>query len=917
MITLFKANEIDFTHNGLGSLDKNALETVVAEELNGLYSFVFKYPIFAPHGSEIDGQSVIRVPTPDGDQLFRVYNPIKTMGYLTIKAYHIFYDLVDNFIEDTNIVGKNGHGALSQLGGATQYGHDFRFFSDIDTVANARVVRMNPVAALIDDGEDNTFISRWGGELKRNNFDVRMNKSIGSNRGKKIRHRKDLIGYEANVDWSTATTRIMPKGFDGLLLPEKYVDSPLINHYVHPKIKVVEYEGIKAAVGEYADDKDAVPLQTAYQLLREAATEEYSINKVDIPEATYKVDFVNLDQTEEYKDLQELQQVFIGDTVTVIHEEDDFYIEAKVISYKYDPIANKYIGLELGSFKDTFSSTYSDITSLTRKVTELTQTTNYIQSTADGKNTINRGPDTPVKPNINDLWYKPNGAEIELWQYVDENGIVYWKMISSTAELNAVKKEVEQHTDEIATVTQSANDAVAKADQLIIDAGFISLDTAKIKSDALTTASTAQSAYNNAISALSKADTAISTTENFSLLVNDLEQSVTFKADSSRVDTLSGKVDSQGLLIQANADALIYKANKTSVDTINQTVNQHTNDISINAQAINARLTSTQVDSLVAAKNYINQTTLNANSSVLTAQITQVSDDLRETDIKIATLELNVDGLQTTVGTKASQTQVTQLAGQITTKVESSTYNSKMTQIDSAINLRVQTSGLLSQINLQAGKTLIQTGKLYLDADTVTFSGSAFIPSAAITSLTVDKLNGGIADFAKFNAININADSIVSGTLNSITIRGSVIYASEFRQDDTSSSLNTLVTILKSGIWASNVTGSLTVQIDRAGIVIGGTSTIGSQTRITNNEVITQNAFTHNLTTTGATTLKYLTVEEQAVFSKGMRFTGTSSEAPTNARTIWFGTIGSVTGLWCRQFDSSTVWKRFAFVEEI
>ena len=444
MITLFKPNETNFDHNGLGSLDKNILETVVEEELNGLYSFVFKYPIFAPHGSEIDGQSVIRVPTPDGNQLFRVYNPIKSMGYLTIKTYHIFYDLADNIIEDTNIVGKNGQGAITQLGGATQYSHTFRFFSDIETTTNARIVRMNPVAALIDDEEDNTFISRWGGELKRNNFDVRMNKSIGTNRGKRIQHRKDLIGYEANVNWATAVTRIMPKGFNGLLLPEKYVDSPLINRYIKPKIKVVEYSDIKAAAGEYANDKDAVPLQTAYQLLRERANEEYSVNKVDIPEATYKVDFVSLDQTEEYKDLQELQKVFLGDTVTVEHKEDGLNIEAKVISYKYDPLAKKYLGLELGSFKETFTSKYSDITKLTRKVTELTQTTNFIQSTADGKNTINRGTSEPLYPNINDLWYKPNGSETELWQYVDESEVLYWKMISSTAELNALKKEVDE-----------------------------------------------------------------------------------------------------------------------------------------------------------------------------------------------------------------------------------------------------------------------------------------------------------------------------------------------------------------------------------------------------------------------------------------------------------------------------------------
>lgn len=66
---------------------------------------------------------------------------------------------------------------------------------------------------------------------------------------------------------------------------------------------------------------------------------------------------------------------------------------------------------------------------------------------------------------------------------------------------------------------------------------------------------------------------------------------------------------------------------------------------------------------------------------------------------------------------------------------------SEITQLQDAINLRVVQKGeLLSQINLTAGHTLIQTGKLYLDSSSVVFSGRAFIPSAAISELDADKL---------------------------------------------------------------------------------------------------------------------------------------------------------------------------------
>lgn len=73
---------------------------------------------------------------------------------------------------------------------------------------------------------------------------------------------------------------------------------------------------------------------------------------------------------------------------------------------------------------------------------------------------------------------------------------------------------------------------------------------------------------------------------------------------------------------------------------------------------------------------------------------------------------------------------------------EGATY-SQFTQLQDALNLRVQKGELLSQINLTAGNTLIQSNKLYLDASSVVFSGRAFIPSAAIASLSADKINTG------------------------------------------------------------------------------------------------------------------------------------------------------------------------------
>ncbi len=87
-------------------------------------------------------------------------------------------------------------------------------------------------------------------------------------------------------------------------------------------------------------------------------------------------------------------------------------------------------------------------------------------------------------------------------------------------------------------------------------------------------------------------------------------------------------------------------------------------------------------------------------------------------------------------------------------------------ELNQAINLRVQKNELLSQINMQSGRTLIQSNKIYLDAESVVFSGKAFIPSAAIASLSADKINGGTINGRTVNVTNLNANNITSGTIN-------------------------------------------------------------------------------------------------------------------------------------------------------
>ncbi len=284
MMILYEKTESNFNHNGLAVLDDFVVSPVVSEQLNGLFSLEFDYPIHAKASDKLRPEMIVKCPVPElQDQLFRIVERDDSIGgLLHIVAHHIFYDLAKNLIEDTYIVNKNGSGALTQLLGATAIPHTFTGTSNISTVNNVRLVRLNPVEVLLDADLDNGFQARYGGEIVRDNFLISILAHRGSDNGLQIRDKKNLTGYESDLDYSSIVTRIMPEGYEGLFLPEKYVDSPLINYYVSPKIKVIKYDNVK--VGD--EEGEFATKELAYAELRRLAAQEFTVGHIDLPTAT-------------------------------------------------------------------------------------------------------------------------------------------------------------------------------------------------------------------------------------------------------------------------------------------------------------------------------------------------------------------------------------------------------------------------------------------------------------------------------------------------------------------------------------------------------------------------------------------------------------------------------------------------------
>lgn len=176
-----------------------------------------------------------------------------------------------------------------------------------------------------------------------------------------------------------------------------------------------------------------------------------------------------------------------------------------------------------------------------------------------------------------------------------------------------------------------------------------------------------------------------------------------------------------------------------------------------------------KISSLTQSVDGVQVEVKNANSDITTLK--QTAKGLQTTvdgnSTKLTTITQTVEGVKVTAedGLKKA-TELSQTVDGLKTKVEAGIDKSEITQLKDQIDLKVSKGDVLSEINLEAGTSLIKSNKIYLDSDSVVFSGKAFIPDAAITNISADKINAGTLDAGKINVINLNADNIVAGTLS-------------------------------------------------------------------------------------------------------------------------------------------------------
>lgn len=362
MIQIYSPGNNNFIKNGDAVL--LPLQCIVHAELNGAWTMEITHPLDEEgRWKLIEVGAVIKAPSFNGSQLFRIRQTQKQDSGITATAEPIFLDAVgDCFLLDVRPTRKTGQEALDMiLANNSKYSGK----SDITTKATAYYVRKNALEAIA--GEDNSFIERWGGEIIYNNYEIIINERAGGDYGMQILYGKNIPtdGLIESVDMEGVATRIIPKAYNGYILPGSapWVDSPLINSYPTVMTKVVEYDNIRLAVDVDEEEEDLIicnNLQELYAELRKAAAEEFN-QGIDKPTVAIEATLVILSKSPDYQDFKDLEKVSLGDTVHCKHNRLGIVSDARVIALDYDCILGEVQAITIGetqpSFLDRVSST--------------------------------------------------------------------------------------------------------------------------------------------------------------------------------------------------------------------------------------------------------------------------------------------------------------------------------------------------------------------------------------------------------------------------------------------------------------------------------------------------------------------------------------------------------------------------------
>ena len=355
---LYDAAETQFRSNGMGRLS-DAISCKVVEERNGQYELEMKYPVTGIHYEDLCEERIIAARHDDTDDIqpFRIYKITRPMnGQVEINARHISYHL--SKVTVMPMTAENCAAALAAMKSHSVGDNPYEFWTDKQ--AEGRFTISQPVSfRSFLGGTAGSILDVYGtGEYEWDKYTVKLHTHRGSDSGVTIRYGKNLTDVKKVTNSSGIWTGIVPfwYGLDEneseilVTLPENVVYADTANDYAYRMVIPMDFSSSFQSVPSVAQ-------------LRETA-EAYVRNNADtaIP-SSIDVSFVNLWQTEEYKDVAPLQRLRLCDTVTIHHRKLGVENKAKIVSVTYDVLLERYTTMTIGEVRTSLGEAIQDAVS--------------------------------------------------------------------------------------------------------------------------------------------------------------------------------------------------------------------------------------------------------------------------------------------------------------------------------------------------------------------------------------------------------------------------------------------------------------------------------------------------------------------------------------------------------------------------
>ena len=298
------------------------------------------------------------------DQLFRIYEVERGLEKVTVSARHITYDLLYDAthyyygsdqavsLQTTldNILGKS-------------YGFQTRFhaYTNVTNTQTGLSFRGKNEIECFLDPEDGVC-AKFDVDMIRDNYDLYFLHDPGINRGVRIQYGKNLTGISYKDNTEELVTRIIPTGetkngeefFLAGPVEQQCVDSKYINDY--PVIHVYYMKCENCKIGDKDENGGKITEAVARARMRAQAQKMFD-SGCDLPKIEMSVEFINLGDTEEYKQFRNLENCFLYDYVIIQHPKMNIDVTAQIVKMEWDCLLDRMNSVEIGTVGKTLANT--------------------------------------------------------------------------------------------------------------------------------------------------------------------------------------------------------------------------------------------------------------------------------------------------------------------------------------------------------------------------------------------------------------------------------------------------------------------------------------------------------------------------------------------------------------------------------